>query len=218
MIDENKVVLSGIIKEDIKFIAEFYGTKIYETKLGVLRLSGCEDIIPIHISDKLSNFDKVKSGVYISIVGSMHSTQKRDENKVKRTMVYTQVDSILDINKLLPDDCSYTNEVSLSGKVLKPVILRKSKSNENIDLAEVMLKVSKGYGKFYHIPLVVWGSNAKKVAKLDVDDELSITGRFQSRKFIRHARDSDTEFESGISYEVSVKTLTIGEEDVNVSH
>ena len=60
--DTNNVVLSGVIKEELEFVTEIKGTKIYKTILGVFRLSGLEDILPIYISDRLDGFKDILVG------------------------------------------------------------------------------------------------------------------------------------------------------------
>lgn len=209
--DDNYVVLSGLVREDLEFIANFNGTKIYKTYLGVLRLSGLEDVLPIYLSCRLSGFEDVKKGIYVKIEGSMRSSQYRDGNKVKRTRVYTQVGNILVISSDLPNNWN-DNNVILTGKMFQNPLLRKSKTDKSIDVAEVMLEIYRGHNKWVHIPLVIWGTDAKYISKFSKGTEISVVGRFQSRYFIRHSNSEDVCFEDAISYEVSVSNLSIKEE------
>lgn len=209
--DTNNVVLSGVIKEELEFVTEFKGTKIYKTILGVFRLSGLEDILPIYISDRLDGFKDILVGKYVKIDGSMRSSQYRDSDRVKRTRVYVQVKEILDIQDCLPEDW-YDNSIELSGKLFRDPILRKSKSDKKVDLSEIVLEVHRGYNKYDHIPLIVWGTDAKYISKFKKGTKVSLDGRFQSRNFIRH---KDSGLESAISYEVSVRNIEILEERGN---
>lgn len=209
--DTNNVVLSGVIKEELEFVTEFKGTKIYKTILGVFRLSGLEDILPIYISDRLDGFKDIIVGKYVKIDGSMRSSQYRDSDRVKRTRVYVQVKEILDIQDCLPEDW-YDNSIELSGKLFRDPILRKSKSDKKVDLSEIVLEVHRGYNKYDHIPLIVWGTDAKYISKFKKGTKVSLDGRFQSRNFIRH---KDSGLESAISYEVSVRNIEILEERGN---
>lgn len=209
--DTNNVLLSGVIKEELEFVTEFKGTKIYKTILGVFRLSGLEDILPIYISDRLDGFKDIIVGKYVKIDGSMRSSQYRDSDRVKRTRVYVQVKEILDIQDCLPEDW-YDNSIELSGKLFRDPILRKSKSDKKVDLSEIVLEVHRGYNKYDHIPLIVWGTDAKYISKFKKGTKVSLDGRFQSRNFIRH---KDSGLESAISYEVSVRNIEILEERGN---
>ena len=147
----------------------------------------------------------------MKIDGSMRSSQYRDSDRVKRTRVYVQVKEILDIQDCLPEDW-YDNSIELSGKLFRDPILRKSKSDKKVDLSEIVLEVHRGYNKYDHIPLIVWGTDAKYISKFKKGTKVSLDGRFQSRNFIRH---KDSGLESAISYEVSVRNIEILEERGN---
>lgn len=215
--DYNSVTLSGLIKEDLEFVTEFKGTKIYKTTLGIFRLSGVEDILPIYISDRLEDFSKLSKGLYLKISGSMRSSQYRVGNK-KRTRVYVYVKDIIEYFDDVPDDW-YINEVELEGRLFKKPQLRKSKTDivkiknsnkkEKADLAEVILEVYRGYDKYDHIPLIVWGTDAKYISEFERGEKIAISGRFQSRYFIRHVKGSDDELEHSIAYEVSVRNIEV---------
>lgn len=209
--DTNNVLLSGVIKEELEFVTEFKGTKIYKSLLGVVRLSEVEDVLPIYISNRLDGFEDISVGKYIKINGSIRSSQYRDSYRVKRTRVYVQVKDVLDIKDELPKEW-YDNSIELSGKLFRDPILRKSKTNKNIDLSEIVLQVHRGYNKYDHIPIIVWGTDAKYISKFKKGTKVSLDGRFQSRYFIRHRGSG---FESAISYEISARNIEIIKERGN---
>lgn len=206
--DMNSVIFSGYIKDEFEFVANFSGTNIYRTNLGVLRLSGKEDILPIYISDRLEDFTSLKINMYVKVKGSMRSAQYRDDNRIKRTRVYSQVSNILEYSEELPSDW-YNNEVSLEGKLFKEPILRSSKTNKDIELTELIIEVHRGYGKYIHIPVIVWGTDAKYISEAKKGSRVHIEGRFQSRYIIRHAKNDEDLFESAMSYEVSARNIDI---------
>lgn len=208
--DTNEVTLGGFIKEDLKFVTEFHGTKLYETVIGVLRLSGKEDDIPVFISDKMDFFEDLKVGAIVTLEGSLR-TSKYSNDGVSKVKVYVQATKILGCSEDIFDDC-YLNEITLEGILTKEPILRKSKSNNNIDLAEVVLRAHRGYGRFIHAQCIVWGSDAKSVANLKANDRLRIVGRLQSRYFTRHRKDNSNMLENAINYEVSALRIDILEE------
>lgn len=205
--DTNSVTLSGVLKKDLECIAEFNGTKLYKSEIGILRLSGIEDILPIVFSERLENFTSLKVGYYVKVEGFMHSSQYKDENYTRRTRVYVNTKSILEVHESSCDSL-HENNVVLEGKLFKEPILRKSKTNKSIDLAEVILEVHRGGSKYEHIPLIVWGINAKQIVDYVKGTKVHIDGRFQSRKILRHIRGGD-ELESATVYEVSVKNISI---------
>lgn len=205
--DVNSVILSGYVKDEPEFVKNFNGTSIFRTNLGVLRLSGKEDSLPIYLSSRLENFSSVKVGMYIEVNGSMRSTQYRDDNRIKRTRVYVQVSNILSYSTSLPEDW-YDNEVCFEGRLFKNPIKRKSKDSTS-DLTELVVEVYRGYGKYIHIPTIVWGTDAKFISKFTRGTRVSVIGRFQSRYIIRHSKNDDDSFESAISYEVSARNIEV---------
>ena len=198
----------GYIKDEFEFVANFSGTNIYKTNLGVLRLSGKEDILPIYISDRLEDFTSLKINMYVKVKGSMRSAQYRDVNKIKRTRVYSQVSNILECSEELPSDW-YDNEVFLEGKLFKEPILRSSKTNKDIELTELIIEVHRGYGKYIHIPVIVWGTDAKYISKFSKGTRVRLCGRFQSRYIIRHVKGDDDLLESAMSFEVSASSIEL---------
>lgn len=206
--DLNSVFLSGYIKDELEFVTSFKGTDIFRTNLGVLRLSGKEDSLPIYLSSKLENYANIKVGMYISIKGSMRSSQYKDTNKIKRTRVYAQVNDILSYSDSLPEEW-YDNDVVFEGRLFKSPILRHSKSNSSYELCELIVEVYRGYNRFVHIPVIVWGTDAKYISKAKKGSRVHIEGRFQSRYIIRHAKNDEDLFESAMSYEVSARNIDI---------
>lgn len=199
--DINEVSLSGFICDDIEVVTEFYGVKVLKTSLKVERNSGKIDILPIFFSETLRGFDKIENGSYLGVIGTMRSVQKKDINGIKRTIVYMQV------SKIVEPYTEYENTVVLTGRFLKKPVLRKAKTMPNVDVLEVVLVVDRGFNKEVHIPIVIWGSNARITSKFDKDTKVRILGRFQSRCIIRRSDFSEYGFEEAVSYEVSVKEI-----------
>lgn len=206
--DLNSVFLSGYVKGELEFVTSFKGTDIFRTTLGVLRLSGKEDSLPIYLSSKLENYSNIKVGMYISIKGSMRSSQYKDDNKIKRTRVYAQVNDILSYSDSLPEEW-YDNDVVFEGRLFKDPVLRHSKSNSSSELCELIVEVYRGYSRFVHIPVITWGTDAKYISKAKRGSRVHIEGRFQSRYIIRHAKNDEDLFESAMSYEVSARNIDI---------
>lgn len=216
--DKNCVTLGGIVKSELNFIAEFNGTKIYETELEVSRLSGNVDLLHIFISDRMENFSSVLVGNFLKIEGNIRSSQYRDETGKRRSKIYVNTRRIVDVN-----DCSvgciHENNVELEGVLYKKPLLRKTKTNVvkvtngdpvKGDIAELMLLVSNGYGKYEHIPVIVWSQNAKYISSFDEGTKVSVTGRFQSRRYLKHIGDEIKEL---VAYEVSASTVEVLDSD-----
>ncbi|MCQ2564992.1 MAG: single-stranded DNA-binding protein, partial [Clostridia bacterium] len=66
--------------------------------------------------------------------------------------------------------------------------------------------VNRKYNKSDYIPCISWGKNAQYTSKLGVGSSLVITGRIQSREYIKRDDGGDTTKQC-IAYEVSVSTV-----------
>lgn len=213
--DTNNILLCGIVECDLKFDHEFNNTKMYSTNMGVLRASGFEDTIPVYISDKVKDFDKIHKGSYIGVSGIIRSALFRDEHGVKRTRVFVLVNDINEMHEELPSYFWYKNEVVFEGTIFKNPTLRKSKSDDNMDLCELVIETHKGFNKYSHIPSIAWGDTALGVSKYKRGTKVQLKGRLQSRYFIRHKSGSDIDFENGVSYEVSISDIGLVDNYLN---
>ena len=79
--ENNYLVLIGSIVSDKVFSHEIYGESFYLFNLGIPRLSGNEDIIPITISERLiANFD-LSVGKKVVIEGQFRSYNSYENEK-----------------------------------------------------------------------------------------------------------------------------------------
>ena len=72
-------------------------------------------------------------------------------------------------------------------------------------IADLLLAVNRPYGKSDYIPCICWGREAKIASDLEIGSYIKITGRIQSREYIKKL--TEIESEKRIAYEVSVKKL-----------
>jgi primosomal replication protein N len=94
------------------------------------------------------------------------------------------------------------NSVKLSGVICKPPTLRKTPMGRQI--CDVMLAVNRRYGRSDYLPCIAWGRMAQDMSERAVGDSVTLTGRIQSRKYIKTTPEGT---EERTAYEVSVISL-----------
>ena len=67
-----------------------------------------------------------------------------------------------------------------------------------------MLAVNRHYGRADYLPVILWGRTALKAAEKNTGDTLSITGRIQSRSYIKTVGQVQ---EERVAFEVSAIEL-----------
>ena len=53
------------------------------------------------------------------------------------------------------------------------------------DICDMMLAVSRRYGRSDYLPCIAWGMRAREAALWDVGDGVELEGRIQSRQYIK---------------------------------
>ena len=91
------------------------------------------------------------------------------------------------------------NSVILIGTLCKPPNLRRTPMGREI--CDLMLAVNRKYGRSDYLPCIAWGRNAELASTWSVGKEIKITGRIQSRKYIKIENGEGIE---KVAFEVSV--------------
>lgn len=200
----NKVTISGEIAGELVFSHEVYGEKFYLTDVLVRRLSGAYDAIPVTVSERLVDVTQNYIGQYVCVSGQFRSYNRHDGKKNRLDLsVFAQEVSFAE--KLIDD----VNQIFLDGYICKEPVYRKTPRDREI--ADIMLAVNRSYGKTDYIPCVAWGRNARYAGSIDIGFRIRISGRIQSRTYIKRF-DDGTE-EERVAYEVSVSRFElVGEE------
>ena len=72
-------------------------------------------------------------------------------------------------------------------------------------VGDLMLAVSRRYGRADYLPVIAWGQLAVRAARLQVGDPLSLEGRVQSRAYRKVLEDGS--IQDRVAYEVSAMHL-----------
>lgn len=206
-IKNNQVTLSGEIVRSFEFSHECYGEGFYTAMLASERTSTVKDIIPIMVSDRLVDTGADWIGRFVRVSGQFRSYNKHEENRNRLVLsvFVREWETWQDDGTIRPSDES---QISLDGYICKPTVYRKTPLGREI--SDILLAVNRPYGKSDYIPCIAWGRNAVYAGGLEVGTRLQIEGRIQSREYQK--RISDDEFETRVTYEVSISKMETVEE------
>ena len=190
----NEVLLEGTALEAPVLSHENHGTRFYRFPLEVPRLSGTPDTLPVLLPEPL--LDTVQTEAPLRVQGQLRSFNNRSGvgNRLVLT-VYAQA--------IQPGTGEPCNRILLSGALCKPPIFRRTPLGRSI--CDLMLAVSRRYGRADYLPVIAWGQLAVRAARLQVGDPLSLEGRVQSRVYRKVLEDGT--IQERVAYEVSAMHL-----------
>ena len=214
--ENNHLVLVGKITSERKFSHEIYGESFYIFNLEVPRLSDITDIIPITISERLIDDDKMQIGSKIIVKGQFRSYNSYENEKNKLILTVFAKDIIfeedVDKEEIVSEEnkkVPVSNEVVLAGYICKKPIYRQTPFGREI--ADILLAVNRAYNKSDYIPSIAWGRTARFCQNLPTGTEVRIIGRVQSRKYEKKYEDGT--IEEKVAYEVSISSLEVTNRD-----
>lgn len=202
IIDNNMATISGKVISNVEFSHEVYGEGFYYFMLEVPRLSESSDKIPVTISERLINKDKLEIGTIIEVEGQFRSynSYNNEGNRLLLT-VFARDITFLEDEKTIKNP----NQIYLNGFICKRPIYRTTPFGREI--TDILLAVNRPYNKSDYIPCIAWGRNARFSEKLSVGDNIKIWGRIQSRSYQK-------KFETGeiitkVAYEISISKMEV---------
>lgn len=195
--NNNKLQLIGTLVKEPIYTHEVFGEGFYETVIAVPRLSEQKDYVPITISDRLLARHEVKVGDKINLVGQFRSYNKIEGERSKLLLTAF-------VRDLLPiDEAACPNSIEITGYICKTPIYRTTPFKREI--CDVLIAVNRAYNKSDYIPCIMWGRNARFVQNMQVGEKLTVTGRIQSRVYVKNL--GDDKIEERVAYEVSVSKI-----------
>jgi len=203
--DNNQVSIAGEVISEFTFSHDVFGEGFYILEVVVSRLSNSYDMIPVMVSERLTDVKQNYKGKYVEVLGQFRSYNRHEESKNKLVL------SVFAREIKIADELSENakpNHIFLDGFVCKPPIYRKTPLGREI--ADVLLAVNRPYGKSDYIPCICWGRNARFAESFSVGGHVQVWGRIQSREYQKKM--NETDFEKRVAYEVSVSKLEYLEE------
>ena len=198
----NRVTLSGEVISTPVFSHEVYGEGFYEFLLKVMRLSNQSDLLPLTVSERLLGERRIGLGDMVTIEGQFRSYNKMSETH-SRLMLTVFVRSLEPFDQEINP-----NIIELEGYLCKPPMYRTTPFKREI--CDLLLAVNRAYNKSDYIPCIAWGRNARYVNTMQVGQHIALSGRIQSRQYVKQI--SDTEQQTRTAYEVSVARITMLDE------
>jgi len=207
--ETNVVTISGEIISDFSFNHEKCGEGFYTALISIERKSRVKDVLPIMVSERITDVKREWKGRHVEIIGQFRSYNKRTESGNRLMLHIFARKFITDtFEKEEPGIGKDENRIYLDGFICKQPSYRETPLGREI--TDILLAVNRQYGRSDYIPCVAWGRNARFAENLQVGDHISIEGRIQSREYKKKI--SDDEFEERIAYEVSTNKIEILEE------
>jgi len=167
----------------------------YIFPLEVERLSGTVDTVNIVVRREMLEQLEVDDKPRLRVRGELRSFNNKSGkgNKLVITVFAREIE--------LTDDGD-ENRIALTGTLCRKPNFRTTPMGREI--CDMMLAVNRKYGRSDYLPCIAWGRNAEKAAGLDVGDGLSLSGRIQSRKYLKTEETGTLE---KTAYEVSVMDM-----------
>lgn len=209
-INNNNITLVGVIEKEPEYSHEVLGEGFYVFMLKCSRTSGNEDVLPVMISDRLTDIKEIKVGQVVTVLGQIRSFNKHTDNmksKLILTVFAREFEVLTQVSEEFNTNIN-TNIVVLDAYICKPPIYRCTPKGREI--ADILVAVNRPYGKSDYIPCIAWGRNARFAGGLEAGEHIQIQGRFQSREYAKKI--SDNEVETRTAYEVSVSKINYAEE------
>ena len=148
----------------------------YKFPLAVRRLSGTEDTLNILVSEELMDRLEVETAPRLLVTGEVRSYNNR--SGVGPRLVITVL-----ARELSFTDEDFDNAVALTGTLCRAPSLRRTPMGREI--SDMMLAVPRAFQRSDYIPCIAWGAVARRAAAWPVGAEVSVTGRLQSRAYIK---------------------------------
>lgn len=187
----NRIDLCGSLAELPQYSHENHDKRFYRFLLEVERLSGAADVLPVIVSEPVLNEMDVTGGSMLAVTGQIRSYNSRAAAG-RRLVIYVYAESLAACEE------PARNDVSLSGTLCREPVFRRTPLGREI--CDAMLAVSRPYRRADYLPCIFWGRTANQVAGCRTGDALALTGRLQSREYIKVLDDHS---ECRTAYEIS---------------
>lgn len=196
LITNNFAAAVGDLQSEFSYSHESYGECFYSFTIRIPRLSDSADIITVTASERILCDEDYKIGDRVKITGQFRSYNNYTDvgNKLILTLFAKTIEKA-------PDE-RYINEIELNGFLCKQPVYRTTPFGREI--TDMLLAVNRTHNKSDYIPCIVWGRNAKFAQKLNVGDNIIVSGRMQSREYQKKINDDVI---TKTAYEISVSKI-----------
>ena len=201
----NMAKLTGTVITEPQFDHETAGAEFYKLVLGTNRKSGYTDEIPVIFRKGMVDENKIYYGANISVEGSFCSINMPAGEK-RKLILFLFAEQISDAEQ--EDD----NYIFLHGFICRKPLYRETPSGREI--TDLLVAINRPSGKSDYIPCICWAGNARYAENLAVGSRIELTGRIQSREYVKKLDEEHQE--TRVAYEVSASKIYLvekGEEE-----
>lgn len=175
---KNNINLCGTLGNDLDTRTSANGKTVYHGTINVTRKSGTVDELPFMLfadnTPNLKPYDLV--GKRVCVTGSLKTIRRKDNTDGPKSKVVVYVNVMYPASENVAEDQS----VVLEGKICKAPVYRATPFGRHICELVVACETGK-YAE--NVPVISWGAQALKIAGAAIGDTVSVSGRFQSRKY-----------------------------------
>ena len=194
----NTVELCGALAAAPRFSHLSRGERFFIFPVETRRLSGAVDTINVVAREALLAALRIEEAERLCVQGELRSFNNRREEGPK--LVITVFARALSLAAGGED----VNAITLRGALCKPPVLRVTPMGR--DICDLMVAVNRRCGRSDYLPCICWGARARTAALFDVGDGVELTGRVQSRQYIKLI---DGEPVEKTAYEVSASEIRL---------
>lgn len=142
--------------------------------LAVERRSGAVDHVPVLLREA------PQCGDALTVEGRFASENRREGGR-SHLILRVYANSV----RAAAAPFIFENRIVLRGWLCRAPVLRKTPAGREI--ADLLLAVGRPDGRSDYLPVICWEGMARRANMLRVGDEVELTGRIQSREYIRKA-------------------------------
>lgn len=189
----NHVFLRGVPAGEPAYSHQSREIRFFSFPLEVERLSGTADRLNVILREsQLQDLRPSRAGL-VEAEGELRSFNNRS-GEGHRLVITVFARTIRP--GAVPE---WSNHVELTGTLCKPPNRRTTPLGREI--CDLMLAVNRTYGRSDYLPCIAWGATARAARAWDVGQKLELTGRIQSREYIKLSPAGDSSRQT--AYEVS---------------
>ncbi|MCL2368677.1 MAG: single-stranded DNA-binding protein [Oscillospiraceae bacterium] len=190
----NSVELTGVLGGRPQLSHVSRDEVYYLFPLDVSRLSSATDTINVMARLDLLEQVELEPASKVTVRGELRSFNNKSGrgSRLVITVFARQIALTEEADK---------NVVTLSGVLCKPPNLRRTPMGREI--CDLMLATARRYGRSDYLPCISWGQNATEAGAWPVGAAVELSGRVQSRSYIKQTAGAALE---KTAYEVSIVT------------
>ena len=190
----NQIILRGTLASLPQFSHENHNRRFFRFLLEVPRLSGAVDTLPVIAEESILNAADLSGGDMLTVGGQIRSHNIRSDGR-RHLLIFVFAST------LVCENGEPKNEVVLEGSLCREPTYRRTPLGREI--CDVMLAVPRAFKRADYLPCILWGRCAQEVSVYPVGTPLRLTGRLQSREYIKLI---DGVAEQRTAYEISAIT------------